>query len=70
MNNGEQVKITLNLGAEVIAAVRGLAQKRGVTMTEVFREAISTEKYLDDAMTRGERVLIKNGRQVREIVFR
>ncbi len=72
MNDTGQVKVTINLSGEALQAVRDLAAKRGRTMTEIFREAISTEKFLDDAMTRGERILLADnrGRKTREIVFR
>lgn len=71
MTTTERVKVTLLLGEEVIAAVRDLASWRGITMTEVFRQAITTEKYLADALRRGDTILLKgHAGKLRELIIR
>jgi len=70
-NVRQVVKVTVNLPVAVYAALMSLAESRGVTMTEALRHAISTEKFLDDAMAKGDQVLLKNEKEpnVREVVF-
>ena len=62
--------MTFAFSPEVIETARALAHERGITVTEVFRQAISTEKFLADAIARGEKVMLKEGRNTRELIFR
>src|SRR5260370_26609763 len=66
----DRVKVTITLSEEVLDAVQELARDRDTTMTEIFRQAITTEKYLHDAQKEGGKILIENGRKTREVVFR
>jgi len=70
MTNNGKLRTTMILEGEALEALRSLAAKRNTTISQVIREAITTEKFLDDAMSRGEKVLIKGRRGTREIVFR
>lgn len=65
------IKMSVTLSEDVVKAIRVLAHRRGTTMTEVIRQAIGTEKFLDDAQAAGGKVLVedKKGR-VRQIIFR
>lgn len=67
---GDKVKITINISGEVLQAVRDLARWRGITMTEVFRQAITTEKYLADALRNGDKILLEGRRGTRELVIK
>jgi hypothetical protein len=65
------VKMSVNFSHQVVSALRALAKKRGVTMTEVLRQAIGTEVFLDEQRNRGGRVLVEDRRgRVRELVIR
>ena len=66
----DTVKLSANLSRSVVDALKDVAEKRGVSMTEVLRQAISHEKYFQDASERDEKVLLedKSGR-IREIVM-
>ena len=66
---GDTVKLSANLSRDVVDALRELAGKRGVSMTEVLRQAISQDKYFQDAADRGDKVLVasKSGR-MREVL--
>ena len=68
----ERVKITISLSPEVAGVLRDLAAERGVSMTEVLRQAITTEKFLADAIRSGEKILLREPRKrtTRELVFR
>jgi hypothetical protein len=64
------VKLNVNLGQPVAQALKTLADRHGVTVTEEVRRTISVAKYLDDRLSEGGRVLVesKDG-QVRELVL-
>ena len=66
-------KFTLRLGAEAVADLDWIATKHGgITLTEVLKRAVATEKYLLEQQELGEAIVLENkrtGRQ-RELVFR
>ncbi len=65
------VKVTVNLPKDLVDAVRALANKRHVTLTEVIRDAIGTEKFLADANDEGSKILIEDKKKnLRQIVLR
>lgn len=57
----ETVKLSANVSRPVIDALKDLAQKRGVTMTEALRQAISHEKFFQDVVDKGGKVILDNG---------
>lgn len=65
------VKMSVNLPAETVQTLKDLAEKRNTTMTEVLRQAIGTEKYLEQVSEEKGKVLVedKSGR-LRQLVFR
>jgi len=65
-------KLSVNLSEEVLAALRGMADRDNVTLTEVLRRAISTLKYLEDAQRGGKAVLIRDPetKETERLVFR
>lgn len=64
------VRMSINLSAEAADALRALTTKRGITLTEAIRRAISTQKYVDDASSRGARILIEEpDGSVKELIF-
>jgi hypothetical protein len=52
------VKVTMNLTPRDVAVLRGLAAKRATTMTEIIRQAIGLEKFLDDERELGSKLLV------------
>ena len=64
------VKLSVNLSSDVVGAIRQLAEKRKVTMTEVIRDAIGTEKFLDEAKAHSKFLLEDEKGKIREVVFR
>jgi len=65
------VKISANLSSTVIDALKDIAAKRGISMTEALRQAISHEKYFQDAIDQDHKILLeepKSGR-LREVVL-
>lgn len=53
-------KISVNLSDEVLQALRELASRDNVTMTEALRRAISTFKFLQDAQRAGKALLLRD----------
>jgi hypothetical protein len=53
-------KISVNLSNEVLGALRELAERDGVTMTEVLRRAISTQTFIENAQREGKAILLRD----------
>jgi predicted transcriptional regulator len=64
-------KVTVNLSDETIKDLKEVADKRGISLTEVIRRAIATEKFVQDEREEGGKILVeKPGGRVREVEFR
>lgn len=65
------IKMSVNLSADVVKVLKELAGKRNTTMTEVLRQAIGTEKFIDEVNKEKGKILVedKKGR-IRQLVFR
>ncbi len=66
------VKTSVTLPQETLDTLREIAGRRGTTMAEVLRQAISMEKYLQDTTAQGGKILIKDvgNDTLKELVFR
>ena len=65
------IKMSVNLPVADVKVLKELAGKRGTTMTEVLRQAIGTEKFIDDVHADEGKILVENKRgRVRQLVFR
>lgn len=65
------IKMSMNLPADAVKVLRALAKKRRLTMTDVLRQAIGTEKFIDDVNEAEGKVLVEDKRgHVRQLVFR
>jgi predicted transcriptional regulator len=65
------IKISANLSSAVVDALKEIAAKRGISMTEALRQAISHEKFFQDAVDQDQKVLLeepKTGR-LREVLL-
>ena len=63
-------RLSINLSTEVAEALQWIAEKHGSTITEAVRRCISTQKYVEEALDKGAKVLIaEDGQPVRELVF-
>jgi hypothetical protein len=64
------VKVSFNLPKGELDALRDLAARRHMNMTQALRQAIQTELFIEVQVRDGGKVLIedRNGRQ-REVVF-
>jgi hypothetical protein len=63
-------KVTVNLPDQTVEAIKELAQKNGITVTEALRQAIDSKVFLQDEVENGSKVLIKSPDQsFREVLF-
>jgi hypothetical protein len=66
-------KFTLRLGPEAVQELEWISrQYGGISLSEVFRRAVATEKYLLEQQKAGQAIILENkmtGRQ-RELTFR
>jgi predicted transcriptional regulator len=53
------VKLSVNLPDETVELLKKLAEKRGTTMTQVLKEAVATENFLDNETRQGKKILIE-----------
>jgi hypothetical protein len=63
-------KVTVNLPDGTVSTLRDIAQDRGITLTEALRQTIESQRYLDQEIRRGGKVLVEKPDQtLRQIVF-
>lgn len=52
------VKMSVNLPQNAVDALRSMATESGLSMSEVLRRAILTEKFLKDEAKSGNKILL------------
>lgn len=63
-------RVSVNLSETVVSALRRIAEKHEITLTEALRRAISTEAFLDEALEDGSKLLLQDqSKKLREVVF-
>jgi predicted transcriptional regulator len=63
-------RLSVNLSPDVADALQWIARKHGSTVTDAVRRCISTQKYVEEALDKGAKILIaEEGQPVRELVF-
>jgi hypothetical protein len=66
----ELVKVSFNLPREELDALRELAESRNVPVSQALRQAIATERFIDDQIANGDRILVETSKgRIREVVF-
>lgn len=55
-------KITINMPDRFDKILNEIAHKRGITKTEVIRQAIGMEKFYLDEEQKGNKILIEDGK--------
>jgi Ribbon-helix-helix protein, copG family len=65
-------RVSVNLPREDIDLLRRIAEQRHITMTEALRRAIAMERFIEEALRNGEKLLIedRDGKTVRQLVIR
>jgi hypothetical protein len=63
------VKISANLSEDIVEDMKQRADEQGITMTELLRQALATQKFLQEEQDRGTRLILKHdGENDRELV--
>ncbi|HKP78438.1 MAG TPA: ribbon-helix-helix protein, CopG family [Phenylobacterium sp.] len=64
-------RVTFTLPPDAIEFIRSEAERSHISMADVVRRALSTEKYLKEARQGGSEVLLQDkGKQISKLVFR
>jgi predicted DNA-binding protein len=64
-------KTSINLSEDAVEFLRKRSKGEGKTVADIIREAISTEKFLREAVDSGKKILIEDrDRLLRQVVFR
>ena len=62
--------VTVELSPELLKALGQMARQRGVTANAVLQQAIATEKFLDNEVRAGGKVIVeKPDRTFRPVTF-
>lgn len=64
------VKVTVNLPEDTVDAIKRIAEERGTTVTEAMRQVIESQRYLQQEIKQGSKVLIeKPDQSLRQVIF-
>lgn len=67
----ETVTLTAGLSRPVANALKDLAERRGISMTEMLALAISHEKFFQDAVDQNKKVLLRDSSgSYREVILK
>ena len=64
-----KVRVTADLPATEVEALKALALQQNISMTEALRRAISTENLLQQRRNAGSTVLLEKNGNLSELVF-
>ena len=65
------IKTSVNLTSDAVDDLKEMAARTGSSMAEVLRRAISNEKFFQDTVVQGGKVLIQDkDRSVKEVLIR
>ncbi|MEU3471592.1 hypothetical protein [Rhodococcus sp. NPDC006774] len=63
------VKISANLAEDIVEDMKRRADEQGISMTELLRQALATQKFLQEEQDRGTKLLLKHkGESDRELI--
>ncbi len=64
-------RITVQLSEEADNSIKEISKSLGISISEVIRRALGTEKFLQKAQSQGKRVLLENSdKNIKEVVLR
>ena len=64
------IKLAVLLSSDVVDAIREIATRRQITMTEVISNSIGTEKFIEEEKSRSKFLLEDNAGNLRRVFFR
>lgn len=67
----ERIKVSVNLTPEEVETLKRIAERRGISMTEVIRRALAMEKFIDESSAAGEKILVQSSdKSMRQLLIR
>jgi hypothetical protein len=63
------VRLSVNLTSEDVDELKAYAKRKGVSITEAVRRAITVLAFVDDAQRRGASLNVDEGGRLKEVVF-
>jgi hypothetical protein len=63
-------KITINLPTEQVEFLQALALKEKVSVVDILRRSINSEKFFVDNEQAHRKILIEDGTRIREVIRR
>jgi|HubBroStandDraft_1064217.scaffolds.fasta_scaffold216424_1 hypothetical protein len=63
------VRLSVNLSPSVAEPLKSYAGRKGVSVTEAVRRAISILMYVDDVQARGASINVADGGSLKEVQF-
>lgn len=62
-------KVTVNLPDETVATIKKISDERGITQTEVIRQAIENEKFFREQISQGSSVVVEHPNRTKSKVL-
>jgi hypothetical protein len=70
LNKGGIVRLSINLSTETADAFKALLERKGLTITEGIRRAITVWQFLEDEASKGNEIaVIEQDDKVRKVVL-
>jgi len=63
-------RVNVNFSPETYDTLASIAQKKGISMSEVLRQSISLTKFAEDVVEKGGRLLVDRNGSVSEVLIR
>lgn len=63
------VRLSVNLSADVADELKQYAGRKGISITEAVRRAITVLAFVDNAQSRGASLHLEEGGALKEVVF-
>lgn len=65
----DYTRLTININSETLAAIKAVAEQRGISYTETIRRAVAVYKLVEDELAKGHTIQIKDGKNLREVIL-
>jgi predicted transcriptional regulator len=62
-------RVTVTFSDEQLEKLGKLANQKGVTATAMLQHALETEFYIREEIAKGKKILVKDGKDLKELVF-
>ena len=63
-------RVNANFSGEAYEILQTLAKQKGKTISEILRDAVALEKWIEDTKVEGGRILVERNGKISEVVIR